>query len=63
MRAAAERASLLDRTLLLLGRWWLQRTFDRALANLDRILEPATTAPRTFPALSLRPVREQKAAG
>jgi hypothetical protein len=64
LRAAAERASLLDRTLLLLGRrWWLQHTFDRALANLDRILEPATTAPETSPAPSVRPVLEQKAAG
>jgi hypothetical protein len=61
--AAAERASVLDRTLLLLGRWWLQHTFDRALANLDRILQSATTAPETFPAWSLRPVLDRKAAG
>ncbi|WP_198588516.1 SRPBCC family protein [Geodermatophilus chilensis] len=54
LRAAAERASLLDRTLLLLGRWWLQHTFDRALANLDRILEPAP---------SVRPLLDRKAAG
>ena len=40
LAAGAERMSLLDRALLLCGRWWLKRTFDRALANLDRILSP-----------------------
>ncbi len=59
--ATAERASLLDRTLLLLGRWWLQHTFERAVVTLDRVLEPATTAPRTFP--SVRSIAERKAAG
>lgn len=40
LAALAERVSLLDRVLLVCGRWWLQRTFDRALLNLDRILSP-----------------------
>ena len=60
LRAVAERASLLDRTLLLLGRRWLQRTFDRALANLDRILDPAAAEPGTC---SVPPVRERTVAG
>ncbi len=45
LAAVVERASLLDRVLLLLGRWWLQRTFDQALVNLDRILTVAAPAP------------------
>ena len=44
LTAVAERTSLLDRALLLCGRWWLQRTFDRALANLDRIVGTASPA-------------------
>ena len=62
LSAVAERASLLDRALLLLGRWWLQRTFDSALANLDRILGPSASGvhDRNRP---LSPFRSGRAAG
>lgn len=56
LTAVAERVSLLDRVLLACGRWWLQRTFDRALVNLDRILGSDVTSllPRTSPRRALR---------
>jgi hypothetical protein len=40
LAATAERASFVDRVLLLLGgAWWLRRILARALANLDTQLE------------------------
>jgi hypothetical protein len=61
LAAVAECVSLLDRALLVCGRWWLQRTFERALVNLDRILTPYDAhSPITAPS---QPVRTWQAAG
>jgi deazaflavin-dependent oxidoreductase (nitroreductase family) len=38
LAGVVDRASLLDRVLLVIGRWWLQRTFESALFNLDALL-------------------------
>lgn len=61
LAAVAERVSLLDRALLLCGRWWLQRTFERALVNLDRILAPSGADSPL--ATASQPVRTWQAAG
>lgn len=54
LAATVERVSRLDRVLLLFGRWWLQQTFDRALANLDQTLRRGGTAVRPLEAAPKR---------
>ncbi len=56
LAAVVEQAFPLDRTLLLLGRRWLQRTFDHTLTNLDGILaDPGTHIPERLDMPSLPP--------
>ncbi len=46
LAAVVDHASALDHVLLIAGRWWLRRTFQRALANLDALLAPSATSAR-----------------
>lgn len=56
LAAVVEQASPLDRTLHLLSRRWLQRTFDQTLTNLDGILAaPGTHIPEGLDIPSIPP--------
>jgi hypothetical protein len=61
LAAVAERTSLIDRVLLTVGRWWLQRTFDRALANLARVLAAGRAGEEEPATASFLPALERKA--
>ena len=65
LAAVAERTSLLDRMLIACGRWWLQRTFDHALANLDRVLHQSSAGggPGAGRPLAARPAVPERVCG
>jgi deazaflavin-dependent oxidoreductase (nitroreductase family) len=55
LAAVVDRASPLDHVLLVIGRWWLQRTFESALLNLDGLLTASSRLRQ--PAASHQPER------